>query len=381
MGYPSDTIAQGLIRNQIETVSKYLKEKHPNSYRVYNLCNDESNYDMGFFENRVEHIPMEDHNPPSFRQILQFCSSMKQWLDSSEKNVSAVHCKAGKGRTGTMISCYIIFQSDLTTNVDPFQAMLIFSQARTKDSRGVTIPSQKRYCEYYADFVLNKRIYQKDVELGLQLLQVKISQKQMENFHKSLKLLIMSSNNGNFSTIYESPKVKINRENSTFFFQFDSSVKLRDDIKFGFYSKTKTLVFAVVFNTFCFIQQNSFNSHEQSCQGTKSFEKNGQVLCWSLVKKDVDNASKNSSFDSDFKINFYFDSSSKMDDQLVQNVVQQSDLPVAAKENAENTRVAVIDPKSLKVSKKMTNKKCSFSFLFGASKAKSQSMPQLNQQE
>ena len=37
MGYPSDTVAQGLIRNRIETVSKFLKEEHPNAYKVYNL--------------------------------------------------------------------------------------------------------------------------------------------------------------------------------------------------------------------------------------------------------------------------------------------------------------------------------------------------------
>jgi hypothetical protein len=37
MGYPSDNAIQGLIRNQIGTVSKYLKEKHDESFKVFNL--------------------------------------------------------------------------------------------------------------------------------------------------------------------------------------------------------------------------------------------------------------------------------------------------------------------------------------------------------
>lgn len=37
MGYPSDNALQKLIRNQIEKVSKYLNEKHKESFRIFNL--------------------------------------------------------------------------------------------------------------------------------------------------------------------------------------------------------------------------------------------------------------------------------------------------------------------------------------------------------
>lgn len=37
MGYPSDNTLQKLIRNQIEIVSKYLNEKHKESFRIFNL--------------------------------------------------------------------------------------------------------------------------------------------------------------------------------------------------------------------------------------------------------------------------------------------------------------------------------------------------------
>lgn len=37
MGYPSDKTFQKFIRNEIETVSKYLNEKHENCFKIFNL--------------------------------------------------------------------------------------------------------------------------------------------------------------------------------------------------------------------------------------------------------------------------------------------------------------------------------------------------------
>ena len=95
MGYPSDKALQSLIRNKIESVSKFLNERHPDSYRIFNLC-IESDYDFSFFKNQVERIALEDHNPPTFAQILYFCNKVDEWLKKNPNNVAVIHCKAGK---------------------------------------------------------------------------------------------------------------------------------------------------------------------------------------------------------------------------------------------------------------------------------------------
>ena len=58
----------------------------------------------------------------------------------------AVHCKAGKGRTGTFICIYLIWSGICQSSTE---AIRMFGQARTHDGKGVTIPSQLRYIKYF----------------------------------------------------------------------------------------------------------------------------------------------------------------------------------------------------------------------------------------
>lgn len=62
-------------------------------------------------------------------------------------NVIVVHCLAGKGRTGTVICCYLIYSGRFST---PEEALKYYSQKRFgTDDLGVTQPSQVRYILYF----------------------------------------------------------------------------------------------------------------------------------------------------------------------------------------------------------------------------------------
>jgi phosphatidylinositol-3,4,5-trisphosphate 3-phosphatase/dual-specificity protein phosphatase PTEN len=150
MGYPTeDASFQSSYRNPFSEVYGYLEEFHKDHYKVYNLCS-ERKYDHEKFHGRVAEYPFDDHNCPRFSMILEFCEDAKQWLDADEANIIAVHCKAGKGRTGLMISSYLVYGLDFES---AGAALEFYGNQRTSNGKGVTLPSQIRYVEYFYKYL------------------------------------------------------------------------------------------------------------------------------------------------------------------------------------------------------------------------------------
>jgi phosphatidylinositol-3,4,5-trisphosphate 3-phosphatase/dual-specificity protein phosphatase PTEN len=146
MGFPSENV-EAAFRNPMKEVLRFLDSFHKDHYKVYNLCS-ERHYDHEKFYNRVEVFPFDDHNAPPFELIMQFCLSVEEWLAQDDRNIAVIHCKAGKGRTGLMISAWMLYSKEWASAKD---ALNFYAAMRTYNQKGVTIPSQIRYVYYFEE--------------------------------------------------------------------------------------------------------------------------------------------------------------------------------------------------------------------------------------
>lgn len=71
--------------------------------------------------------------------LFDVCKKVDIFLNQEINNVAIIHCQAGKGRTGTLICCYLIYSRRAA---NPEEARLYYSKKRfNKAKSGVTQPS------------------------------------------------------------------------------------------------------------------------------------------------------------------------------------------------------------------------------------------------
>ncbi|KAH7384819.1 hypothetical protein BKA64DRAFT_681504 [Cadophora sp. MPI-SDFR-AT-0126] len=184
---PSGTYPQRAYRNPLDQLVKFLDYKHGEDWAIWEFRAEGTGYPDEEVYGRVWHYPWPDHHPPPFRLVPMIMAGMRNWLNGLEggkveegkhgkkgekgerKRVVVVHCKAGKGRSGTMACSYLISECGWT----PEEALARFTERRMRPGfgQGVSIPSQLRWVGYVNRWTKAGKIY---VERQIEILEVHV---------------------------------------------------------------------------------------------------------------------------------------------------------------------------------------------------------------
>ena len=154
MAFPASGF-KTLYRNNIEDVSKFLNEKHNDNFLVLNLSGNHYNKSM-FKGNVIDCDEWNDHHSPPLHLLFDLVYKIHDFLMKDINNVSVINCNAGKGRTGTLICCYLLFSGKFSNPNDAFD---YYSLKRFNTGLGVTNPSQKRYVKYFYELITKQKIF------------------------------------------------------------------------------------------------------------------------------------------------------------------------------------------------------------------------------
>ncbi|MCJ1468593.1 Telomerase protein component 1 [Pseudocyphellaria aurata] len=169
---PSSTYPKRAYRNPTDVLVKFLDEKHGTNWSIWEFRAEGTGYPDSEVYGRIRHYPWPDHHPPPFALIPNIMASMRDWLkgpDVPKERVVVVHCKAGKGRSGSVACSYLI--SEEGWSKDEALSRFTLRRMRSGFGEGVSIPSQLRWIGYVDRWTKHRKIY---VERQVEVLEVHV---------------------------------------------------------------------------------------------------------------------------------------------------------------------------------------------------------------
>lgn len=106
MGFPARGL-EAAYRNDADAVASYLNGRHAGNFLVVNVS--QRAYDTARFEHRVVTLGFEDKHACPLEVALTLCRTIDAYLSADPSHVVAIHCLAGKGRTGLVAASYLLY--------------------------------------------------------------------------------------------------------------------------------------------------------------------------------------------------------------------------------------------------------------------------------
>lgn len=175
---PSSVWPKKAYRNPLDQLVGFLDRKHGQDWAIFEFRAEGTGYPDSEVYNRVHHFPWPDHHPPPFALIPNIMAAMRNWIqrldddttlshtrEEKKKRVAVIHCKAGKGRSGTVACSYLISEEGwkMEDALERFTAR----RMRAGFGHGVSIPSQLRWVGYVDRWAneMGKKYVERPVEI------------------------------------------------------------------------------------------------------------------------------------------------------------------------------------------------------------------------
>ena len=102
---PSNVNSAITAERKLAAIAHLLDRRHDGRYLCWNLS--EVNYDISILNDQVLTFSFPGSPSPPLGLLLKLLVSLENWMKADERNVAVVHCLTGKGRTSTILACFL----------------------------------------------------------------------------------------------------------------------------------------------------------------------------------------------------------------------------------------------------------------------------------
>ncbi|KAK6201208.1 protein tyrosine phosphatase [Scheffersomyces amazonensis] len=165
---PTDNYWKSFYRYPVGDLVQFLQFNHGDKWKIWNFrSEDNGGYDDSYVYGKVYHYGFPDHQAPPLDILIKSCESINSFLTLSKNNVAVLHCKAGKGRSGTICCAYKMYTNHFIKNSsnsihhedkdeDKVESVInLYTKLRMKEfaGDGISIKSQRRYLYYWDKYL------------------------------------------------------------------------------------------------------------------------------------------------------------------------------------------------------------------------------------
>ena len=153
MGHPamqSSTDGDITAERKLAAVGHLLDRRHGGRYMVWNMS--EVEYEYSVLDDQVLTYQFPGSPAPPLGLMLKLLMSIESWLKSDPQNVAVLHCLTGRGRTSTVLAAFLCWTGEAGFH-DPNSALEYIAKCKRLSVESLTIPSQRRYTNYFTNML------------------------------------------------------------------------------------------------------------------------------------------------------------------------------------------------------------------------------------
>ena len=221
-----------LTKEKFNLFLNFFKEVLKDNITIISLCEEEVKiFNEKLFGDKIKYILIRfnEHETLSIISIHKTVKFIDNEINNNKKYV-IVHCHRGKGRTGLIIACYLLYKNIFKESEE---ALKYFNNKRCIDNSCVKNPTQRKYVKYYQECIKEK-LFDDNYKFYFNNL---ISRKM---YLKSILIEGIDDKNNLMCLIYEieSNKLLFNKEIIYGFNNIENdNIVLETDVKFYFIEK------------------------------------------------------------------------------------------------------------------------------------------------